>query len=119
MAKTAIATKDKDHGEAKQGGQVIEVGAYHLEFVPEKDADASHLDFYLLKDESHEPVPDAKVTAQVQLPDGSQKALALKYDATEKHYTGILPGTAAGDYKVAILSDIKGQKVNGRFSFKR
>ncbi|MCY7273315.1 MAG: hypothetical protein LH702_06105 [Phormidesmis sp. CAN_BIN44] len=48
-----------------------------------------------------------------------QKALDLKYDATDKHYTGILPGAAAGAYKVAILSDIGGEKVNRRFSFAR
>jgi hypothetical protein len=119
MAKSDGAIKDKDHSEAKKGGQVIETGAYHLEFVPEEEAEASHLDFYLLKDENHESVPNAKVTAQVQLPDGSQKSLDLKYDANDKHYTGILPGTIAGDYKIAILSDINGEKVNGRFSFKR
>lgn len=119
MAKSEGGMKDKDHGEARKGGQVVETGAYHLEFVPEKEADASHLDFYLLKDENHEPVPNAKVTAQVQLPDGSQKSLNLKYDAGDKHYTGILPGHAIGDYKVAILSDINGEKVNARYSFKR
>lgn len=119
MAKSGGEMKEKDHGEARKGGQVVETGAYHLEFVPEKEADAMHLDFYLLKDENHEPIPNAKVTAQVQLPDGSQKSLDLKYDAGDKHYTGILPGTAAGDYKVAILSDISGEKVNARYSFKR
>ena len=55
----------------------------------------------------------------VQLPDGSQKTLDFKYDPAEKHYTAKLPGAAAGEYKVAILSDIGGEKVNGRFSFSR
>ncbi|KGF72659.1 hypothetical protein DO97_06970 [Neosynechococcus sphagnicola sy1] len=111
--------EDKDHGEARHNGQVIETGDYHLEFVPEKEDNAIHLDFYLLQDENHDPIKNAKVTAQVQLPDGSQKAIDLKYDAQDKHYTGILPETASGDYKVTILSDINGEKVNGRFSFKR
>jgi hypothetical protein len=102
-----------------QGGQVVEVGAYHLELVPEKEADATHLDVFLQKGDKHEAIANAKITAEVQLPDGSQKTLNFKYDAAEKHYTAKLSGAAAGDYKVAILSDINGEKVNGRFSFKQ
>jgi hypothetical protein len=106
------------HENAPQaGGQVIESGPYHLEFVPEKEATGTHLDFYLKKGDAHATVPDAKVSAQVQLPDGTQKSLDLKYDDKDKHYTGILAGKAKGDYKVAILSEIGGEKVNGRFSF--
>jgi hypothetical protein len=113
-------TEEKDaHGGAEKGGQVIESGSYHLEFVPEPEADKTHLDFYLLKGDNHDAVPNAKVTAQVQLPDGSQKSLDMKYDAKDKHYTAILPGKATGEYKVAILTDINGEKVNGRFSFKQ
>jgi hypothetical protein len=59
------------------------------------------------------------VTAQVQLPNGTQKSLDLKYDADGKHYTAMLPGSAPGEYKVTILSDLNGEKVNGRFSFKQ
>jgi hypothetical protein len=107
-----------DHDAAPQaGGQVVESGAYHLEFVPETEATGTHLDFYLQKGNTHAAVPDAKVTAQVQLPDGTQKSLDLKYDAKDKHYTGLLAGKAKGDYKVAILSEVGSEKVNGRFSF--
>ncbi len=106
------------HGGPEKGGQVIESGSYHLEFVPEVEADKTHLDFYLLKGDNHDAIPNAKVTAQVQLPDGSQKSLAMKYGANDKHYTAVLPGKTAGEYKVAILTDINGEKVNGRFSFK-
>ncbi len=102
----------------KKGGQVIESGIYHLELVPEPEENGIHLDFFLQKSDNHEAIPDAKVTAQVQLPDGTQKNLDLKYDAPEKHYTVALSGKAVGEYKVAILSDIKGEKVNGRFNFK-
>ena len=107
------------HSEASKGGQVIESGPYHLEFVPEKEASGTHLDFSLQKGDTHTPIPGAKVTAQVQLPDGTQKSLDLKYDPEGKHYTAMLPGSAAGEYKAAILSDINGEKVNGRFSFKQ
>jgi len=116
MAKSD-AMKADDHG--GQGGQVIESGPYHLELVTGKEADGTHIDFFLQKGDNHEAIPNAKVTAQVQLPDGSQKALDMKYDADNKHYTGLLPGSAAGEYKVAILSDIGGEKVNGRFTFMR
>lgn len=113
----AKAESGEKHG--GQGGQVIESGPYHLEFVPEKEAAETHIDFFLQKGDNHEPIPNAKVTAHVQLPDGSQKSLDMKYDAGDKHYTAILPSAAAGEYKVAILSDINGEKVNGRFSFKQ
>ncbi|PMB09472.1 hypothetical protein CEN49_06500 [Fischerella thermalis CCMEE 5273] len=106
-------------GEHSHGGQVIESGQYHLEFVAEPKDDGNHLDFYLKKGEKHDVVPDAKVTAQVQLPDGSQKSLPLTYEAKEQHYHAVLSEKAAGEYKVAILSDINGEKVNGRFTFKR
>jgi hypothetical protein len=116
-AGTAKATSGENHG--GQGGQVIESGPYHLELVTGKETSGTHLDLFLQKGDNHEAIPNAKVTAQVQLPDGSQKSLAMKYDAGDKHYTAILPSAAAGEYKVAILSDINGEKVNGRFSFKQ
>ena len=107
----------KKHG--GQGGQVIESGPYHLELVTAKKATDTHIDFFLQKGDNHEAIPNAKVTAQVQLPDGSQKSLPMTYDAGDKHYTAILPGAAAGEHKVVILSDISGEKVNGRFTFKQ
>jgi len=116
-APAAKAKTGENHG--GQGGQVIESGVYHLELVTAKEATATHIDFFLQKGDNHEAIPNAKVTAQLQLPDGSQKALAMKYDAGDQHYTAILPSAAAGEYKVAILSDIDGEKVNGRFSFKQ
>lgn len=113
----ASTAKTGSHG--GQGGQVIESGPYHLELVTAKEADGTHIDFFLQRGDNHDPIPNAKVTAQVQLPDGSQKSLEMKYDAAGKHYVAILPGSTTGEYKVAILSDIKGEKVNGRFSFSR
>jgi len=114
----SMAKAEAKSDNSKQGGQVIESGIYHLELVPEKEENSTHLDFFLQKSDNHEAIPDAKVTAQVQLPDGTQKNLDLTYDAPAKHYTVALPGKAVGEYKVAILSDIKGEKVNGRFNFK-
>jgi hypothetical protein len=109
----------ESHSKVSKGGQVIESGPYHLEFIPEKEDSGTHLDFYLQKGDTHTAIPDAKVTAQVQLPDGTQKSLDLKYDPDGKHYTVMFSGSATGDYKIAILSDISGEKVNGRFSFKQ
>lgn len=102
---------------AQQGGQVVEVGAYHLELVPEVEAEGTHMDLYLQQGDSHEPIPDAQVTAQVDLPDGTQQSLDMDYDAEGGHYVALLPSSEAGEYKVAVLSDINGEKVNGRFSF--
>jgi hypothetical protein len=106
------------HGES-HGGQVVETGAYHLEFVPEKEANGTHLDFYLLKGDNHEAIPNAKVTAQVQLPDGTQKSLNLKYDTEGKHYTALLPVNATGQYQVKVTSDVDGKKLDGRFNFNK
>lgn len=116
-ATTAATATKSDHSKPSKGGQVVETGAYHLEFVPEKEDSGTHLDFYLLKGEAHEAVPNAKVTAQVQLPDGTEKTLDMKYDAEGKHYAVLLPEKAAGQYQVKIVADIAGEKVNGRFSF--
>jgi hypothetical protein len=114
-ATTADAETTDSHG--GQGGQVIETGDYHLELVTAKEADGIHLDVFLQKGDNHEAISDAKVTAQVQLPDGSQQALDMEYDASGEHYTAFLPSSAAGEYNIAILSDINGEKVNGRFTF--
>jgi len=118
-----VASSEKaektDHPSESKGGQVIESGPYHLEFVSEPESDGTHMNFYLQKGDNHEAIPNAKVTAQVQLPDGTQKSLPLTYDVEGKHYTALLPGKASGEYNVAILSDISGEKVNGRFTFNR
>ena len=114
------AAKTESSGHAAKplkGGQVVESGPYHLEFVPVKENNGTHLDFYLQKGDNHEAIPNAKVTAQVQLPDGTQKTLPLTYDAEGKHYAGLLPGKVAGQYQVKITSDVDGKKVDGRFSF--
>ena len=101
-----------------KGGQTVESGKYHLQFVPEKEDKGTHLDFYFLKDnDKHEPIPNAKVTGQVQLPDGTQKTLNFTYDSGGKHYTVLLPVTATGQYQVKMTSDFNGEKVNGRFTF--
>ncbi|PMB11169.1 hypothetical protein CEN49_02300 [Fischerella thermalis CCMEE 5273] len=114
-ASTTAKTKN-EHGVSK-GGQVVETGAYHLEFVPEKEANGTHMDLYLQKGDNHEAVPNAKVTAEVQLPDGQQKTIPLTYDASGKHYTAALPEKATGQYQVKVTADVGGEKVNGRFSF--
>lgn len=121
QSSTVASTSEtsKEPGKPQAGGQVVESGPYHMEFVPEKEAEGTHLDFYLQKGDTHAPISDAKVTAQIQLPDGTQKSLDLKYDAGGKHYTALFSNKAAGDYKVAMLSEISGEKVNGRFDFKQ
>ncbi len=113
--------KDGEHkaGEHTHGGQVVESGQYHLELVSEKEDTGIHLHFHLEKGEKHEPVSNAKVTAQVQLPDGSQKKIDFQYDAKEKEYTASLPGKAVGQHQLKLTADIGGEQVNGRFTVKQ
>jgi hypothetical protein len=47
------------------------------------------LELFLQKGDNHETIPNAKVTAQVQLPDGSQKSVNMAYDAAGKYYCQI------------------------------
>lgn len=103
--------------QTSQGGQVVESGPYHLELITSNEPTGVHLDFFLQKSDTHEAIADAKVMAQVQSPDGTQESIELSYDADGGHYTAMVPATATGEYNVAILSDIGGEKVNGRFSF--
>ncbi len=62
-AKTETVAKSDgqtDHSRSSKGGQVVETGKYHLEFVPEKEANKTHLDFYVLKGDNHEIVSNAQ-----------------------------------------------------------
>jgi len=105
---------------SRQGGQVVKSGDYHLEFVPSKEGDGTHLDFFLYKGDSTEVIPTAKVTAKVEFPNGTRQDIELPYEPDGKHYGKKLPDASIpGDYNVAILTDINGEKINGRFSFKQ
>jgi len=113
----SAAPEASDHSAPQQGGQVVETGSYHLELVALPESSGTHLDLFLQTGDTHETVEGATVTGQVQLPDGSQQQVDFEYDAEGEHYAALLPETASGEYKVVILTDIGGEKVNGRFSF--
>lgn len=113
-----IAKSGHQHGPTK-GGQVVETGNYHLEFLAEPEAGGSHLDLYLLTGDTHATVPNANVTALVQMPDGQEKTVPFTYSDKDKHYTGMLNVTASGQYQVRITANVNGETVNGRFSFNR
>ena len=116
-AASSEMTETTDHSTPQQGGQVVEAGPYHLELVALPEASGTHLDLFLQTGDTHEAIEGATVTGQVQLPDGSQKEIDFEYDAEGKHYVAILPETASGEYKLVVLTDINGEKANGRFSF--
>jgi hypothetical protein len=117
-SENANKTEEKEHDSTpSKGGQVVESGAYHMEFVPAKEAKGVHLDFYLQKGENHEEVPNAKITAQIQLPDGTSKTLDFVYKAQDRHYGALLTENLTGQYQMKVTADINGEKVDGRFSF--
>lgn len=128
---TTIATKDgekhsegdghdhsKDAKKDGHDGQVVYSGKYHVELKPHLEKDSTHLDIKVHSEKDKE-ITDAKLTAQVQLPDGSNQTIAVAYNVEEKQYVAKLPTTATGDYKIVLQSDVKGEKFNSRFSFKR
>jgi hypothetical protein len=109
----------KSHMSPKKGGQVVESGKYHLELVPEKEGSSTHLDFYLFQGDKHEIVPNAKVTADLQSPDGKQQTLTFNYDAKDKHYTALVNAKAIGQYQVKVIATVGAEKIDGRFNFDR
>ena len=125
-SKAAVKPSEKSNekpsekpSKVNQGGQVVEVGAYHLELVTINEEGGVHIDLFLQNGSDHSPIPDAKVSAQVQLPNGTKKSLDMPYKADGSHYGAFLSKTIAGEYKVVVFSEVKGEKINGRFAFKR
>ena len=116
---TTTPKVESSKGGKSNGGQVVESGKYHLELVPEKGSNETHLDLYLQKGDSHEAVANAKVTADVQLPDGKLKTLPLSYDASGKHYAAVLKEKVTGQYQVKVTATIGSEKADGRFNFVR
>ena len=116
-AASPAASAKTEPPKPSKGGQVVESGPYHLELLTLKEDTGTHLDLYLQKGDTHEPIPNAKVTAQVQSPNGEQQTLDFKYDADGKHYAVVFPGKDAGNYPVKVTADINGEKVDGRFTF--
>lgn len=107
---------DQGHSHESKEAQEVEQGKYHLELVTDKEDNGTHLDFSLHKG-SDQSISNANVIAQVQLPDGKQQQIELKYDEQNKHYTGILADSVAGQHQVKITADVNGEKVSGRFQF--
>ena len=116
---TTTAKAESSKGGKSNGGQVVESGKYHLELVPEKGSNETHLDLYLQKGDNHEAVANAKVTADVQLPDGKLKTIPLSYDASGKHYAAVVKEKVTGQYQVKITAKIGSEQADGRFNFDR
>jgi len=117
IAASPNATPTGDHSQPKQGGQVVEDGNYHLEFVAGKEGKTTHLDLFLQTGDTHAAIAGAMVEAQVQKPDGTTAKVILPYDAPGQHYAASIPTTEPGEYLVKITAKIKGKTAAGRFTF--
>jgi hypothetical protein len=116
---TSTTTSKKQNDSHSSGGNVVESQGIHLEFGSEKFTKDTHLDVFVQQSDNHESIPNAKVTALVQSPDGTQQSLDLKYDTAGKHYAALLSETAPGQYQVKVIANVNGKKVDGRFTFDR
>jgi hypothetical protein len=116
---TTTTAQSSEGGKSNKGGQVVESGKYHFEFVPEQGTSKTHLDLYLQKGDTHEAIANAKVTADVQSPDGKLKTIPLSYDASGKHYAAVVSDKTAGQYQVKVTATIGSDKADGRFNFTR
>ncbi|WP_309744325.1 MULTISPECIES: hypothetical protein [unclassified Chamaesiphon] len=118
-ATTTAQAESSKGGKSNKGGQVVESGKYHLEFIPEKGINDTHLDLYLQRGDIYEAITNAKVTADVQLPDGKLKTIPLSYDTSGKHYAAVLKEKVTGQYQVKITATIGSDRADGRFNFDR
>lgn len=107
----------KEH--SGKGGQVVESGKYHLELISEKSTNETHLDLYVQKGDDHQAISDAKVSGEIQSPDGQSKSVTFTYDTGGKHYAAVVPGKAAGVYQLKVTANVSGDIADGRFSFNR
>jgi hypothetical protein len=97
----------------------IESDGIQLVFSPSTEANQTHVDVFVQKVGSREPIPTAKITMQVQTPNGQTQNIPVKYDAAGKHFGGVVPGAAAGQYQVKVSAVVDGKTLDGRFSFNR
>jgi hypothetical protein len=114
----AVSTQPAGQAQPNKGGQVVESGKYHLELVPEKSANETHLDLYVQSGENHQSIANATVSGQLQSPDGQQKAITFTYDVSGKHYVAVAPANA-GTYQLKVTATIGNEKADGRFEFNR
>lgn len=103
-------------GQPQQGGQVVEVGPYHLELIMIQEEKGAHVDLFLQTGDDHTPIPTATVTAQIQDPNGNERELQLPYDAAGEHYAATLPDAPEGNYQVRIRAQVGDDAPTARFS---
>jgi hypothetical protein len=115
----ATPTSSEQAHAPRPGGTAVESGGIHLELVPVKEANQTHLDLFVQRSDNHASIPTAQVSAQVQTPDGQTQTVPMKYDATDKHFAGNLAGATKGQYQVKVVAVVAGKTVDGRFSFER
>jgi hypothetical protein len=67
------------------------------------EANQTRVDVFAHMSTSRKPISADKITAQAHLPNGEQKALALrKQDGEGNHFVGVIPGVDEGQYSVTV-----------------
>jgi hypothetical protein len=115
----ASSTPSNSTPASRSGGNTIEANGIRVEFVPAPEASQTHIDVFVQKGNTREPIPAAKLNVQVQTPNGQTQTVAMKYDAAGKHFAGVVSGNIKGQYQVKISAIVDGKTVDGRFSFDR
>jgi membrane fusion protein, heavy metal efflux system len=118
---------DRDRDLLKAGAiprrQVLESETQLMEVKAVAARAASRLDFLQAESQLQKAQSDVSLArSRIQLSQASYETRLKQLGASANPDGTIMikaPRTAAGDYAVAILSDINGEKVNGRFSFKQ
>lgn len=105
------------HGHSEEYAQIIVSGPYHLELIAEPKGNGINFDFHLENEDTHEPIPNANVSAVVKLPNGNEQALSFQYEAEGEHYLAFMDTQINGSYDVTVSTDFNGESLNTQFSF--
>lgn len=110
-ALTALSNQHNHSQEIENQTQSKNSDIYNLELIVDSESgNEIHLDLCLEK--GNKQIEDAKVKAEIKLPNGQEKTIPLNYVAEKKHYHNVLPEKIKGEYKIAIMANIGNERIN-------